>query len=95
MAIRRQEIYCHECGNYVQFTLDDELDGEHILTCPVCGHLHYRYVDRGRITDQRWASSMNYMTYNVVSSSVTYSATSSGTDSSGFITWGNSYGSAA
>ena len=97
MADRRQEIYCHECGKYVQFTIDDELDGEHVLTCPNCGHLHYRYVDAGRISDRRWRSSaygynlnavpVGYGSYTVPTSSVTYSSIST-TSSDGFIVWG-------
>lgn len=88
MAIRRQEIFCHECGNYVQFALDDELDGEHVLNCPVCRHEHYRYVDQGRITDRRWGSANRVVyTHQVSRATVTYSSSST-TDSSGYYVWG-------
>jgi hypothetical protein len=30
----RQEIYCHNCDVYVQFTLDLDLDGKHEFRCP-------------------------------------------------------------
>lgn len=70
----RQELYCHNCGNYVQFDIDMELDGNHILTCPVCGHEHCRVVKKGKITEDRWDS--RNPTYSVNNSSITYSTTS-------------------
>ena len=51
-----QELYCHNCNRYVQFRIDNELDGEHIVKCPNCNHEHYRHVDHGKITDRRWGS---------------------------------------
>jgi len=51
-----QELHCHECQQYVQFEIDDGLDGEHILNCPKCNHQHYRVVDKGVVTSTRWGS---------------------------------------
>lgn len=73
--IERQELWCHECHNYVQFDLDFSLDGNHILNCPRCGHAHCRVVRGGKITDIRWATG-NGSTYTCTASSVTWSATS-------------------
>lgn len=39
--LEHQELYCHNCNGYVQFSLDTELDGAYILNCPNCGHEHY------------------------------------------------------
>jgi hypothetical protein len=52
--IQRQEIHCHACDKWVQFDLDLELDGNHVLTCPVCGHEHCRVIRGGKITGDRW-----------------------------------------
>jgi hypothetical protein len=52
----KQEIYCHECENYVQFNIDMSLNGNHVLKCPVCGHEHCRVVKNGEITEDRWDS---------------------------------------
>ena len=52
--IERQELYCHDCTQYVQFDVDLELDGNHVFNCPNCGHEHCRVVKNGRITDIRW-----------------------------------------
>src|ERR1700690_528754 len=52
--IERQEIHCHNCDKYVQFTLDLSMNGNHVLKCPNCGHEHCRVVENGKITDTRW-----------------------------------------
>jgi DNA-directed RNA polymerase subunit RPC12/RpoP len=54
--IERQEIHCHNCGKYVQFDIDLELDGNHVLKCPECDHEHCRVVKDGIITEERWDS---------------------------------------
>lgn len=71
---RRQEIHCHECDRYVQFTLDFDMDGNHVLECPNCGHEHCRVVIAGRITNDRWASQnrgVALTTYNITASATT------------------------
>ena len=78
----RQEIFCHQCGNYVQFVIDTEINGNHVLKCPVCGHEHCRVVKNGVITDDRW-DSRNGMIIPVNQFSVTWSPASwTGTGSS-------------
>jgi len=59
----RQEIYCHGCSQYVQFDIDVNLDGQHTIVCPVCGHEHYRIVRNGKVTEARWASSSSLPNY--------------------------------
>lgn len=51
---QRQEIHCHNCDKWVQFRIDLELDGNHVLECPNCKHEHCRVVKKGEITDIRW-----------------------------------------
>lgn len=72
--IERQELYCHECGRYVQFDIDVSLNGNHVLNCPNCGHEHCRVVKNGLITEDRWDS--RNPTYNVSNWSMSSSATS-------------------
>lgn len=52
--IERQELHCHNCGQYVQFDIDLSEDGNMTLPCPVCGHEHCRVVKDGKITAERW-----------------------------------------
>ena len=63
--IRRQELHCHACQGYVQFDLDMELNGNHVLTCPNCDHEHCRVVKDGVITSERW-DQRNGATGNVI-----------------------------
>lgn len=72
--IEKQELYCHNCGHYVQFEIDMELNGNHVLLCPVCGHQHCRVVKNGEITSERWDS--RNQTFYISSNTVTYSTTS-------------------
>jgi len=91
MEKEKQELYCHECGMYVQFELDLGLNGNHVLKCPNCNHEHCRVVKNGKITDERWDSRNN--TYSV--SYATFSTSSLclySTDSTGYMvgSWFNS-----
>lgn len=52
--IERQELHCHDCGKYIQFDLDLEVEGNHVLECPVCKHQHCRVVQKGKVSDIRW-----------------------------------------
>lgn len=75
--MERQELHCHNCNKYVQFSIDTEKDGQHILKCPNCGHEHYRVVKDGKITGERWGQdpSQNIPTYYVSTATVTYTST--------------------
>ncbi len=52
--IERQELYCHDCNRWVQFSIDLSVDGNYVIECPECGHEHCRVVRNRRITDVRW-----------------------------------------
>ncbi len=80
----RQELYCHDCGRYVQFRLDLSLNGNHVLNCPNFGHEHCRVVRDGQITDVRW-DTRNGMTWTaVVTSSATVSVSASMSSTSNY-----------
>lgn len=91
-TVERQELHCHACNRYVQFSIDVSLNGNHVLYCPNCGHEHCRVVDNGRITDVRWAQrNQRLPTYQIqpawastttVSTYDSYTATSSGSSGS-------------
>jgi uncharacterized protein YbaR (Trm112 family) len=87
--IERQELYCHGCGNYVQFNIDLSLNGNHVLKCPKCKHEHCRVVKDGQITEDRW-DSRNY-TF-MVSGPITISVASACAASSSYYlqsSWSN------
>ena len=51
---QRQELHCHACDQYVQFDIDMEQSGNHVIICPNCGHEHCRVIRNGIITEARW-----------------------------------------
>lgn len=74
--VEAQELFCTECGKYVRFPINLALDGNHEVTCPNCGHVHYRVVVKGIITEDRYSPCPGMMTYQVATYQTTSSATS-------------------
>lgn len=76
-----QELYCHNCDKYVQFSLDMSLNGNHRIDCPNCDHPHFRVVANGIVTEDRYGGGYIYPTtiigYTVIS---TYSSSTSSSD---------------
>lgn len=52
----RTDVNCTECGKTFIAQLDFDLDGNHIVECPYCGHEHCRVVTHGKVTGERWDS---------------------------------------
>lgn len=48
----RQIEYCHGCNKQVEFVFED-VTGNQVILCPVCGHRHYRQIDEGTLTQIR------------------------------------------
>jgi hypothetical protein len=53
----RTNLWCHACEHDFSVDLDYDLDGNHVIHCPHCGHEHYRLIQGGVVTDIRWRSS--------------------------------------
>ena len=53
------EFWCAECKHYTYVRLNMGLNGNHIMVCPNCGHKHYRYVQYGVITNDRFEEGHN------------------------------------
>jgi hypothetical protein len=47
------EFWCSTCRHYLYITMNTTLNGNHIMVCP-CGHRHYRLVQDGIITSERF-----------------------------------------
>ena len=80
--IEAQELFCQECQQYVRFPMNLSLDGNHEITCPKCGHVHYRVVKKGVITEDRYSPCSNMMTYQIATYQTTISVTSYSQDMS-------------
>ena len=91
--VEKQELHCHNCDKYVQFDIDINLDGPHVIICPNCGHDHYRVVNKGIITGDRWGQSQSQQQiYQATNVSFTTSSTTTATGTDSFLrsSWLNS-----
>ena len=70
-----QELHCHSCNRYVQFSLDLSVDGDYRLDCPSCGHDHYRIVVNGKITERRWGRSPSQQQVQIWATGTTSAST--------------------
>ena len=48
------EFWCAECQHYIYLKLNTQLQGNHVVVCPKCQHKHYRLVENGIITSDRY-----------------------------------------
>jgi hypothetical protein len=44
----KQNEFCHNCNQYVDFEFEDILEKQ-IILCPKCGHEHYREMDESTL----------------------------------------------
>ena len=47
------------CGKYFDVRLNTSINGYYRIHCPNCGHIHYRDVKNGQITDTRFTQDKN------------------------------------
>lgn len=52
----RTDMYCHDCGKNFVAVIDFSLDGNHEIHCPWCAHKHFRVVEKGIVTGERYSS---------------------------------------
>lgn len=48
------EFWCANCSHYIYLKLNTQLQGNHVVICPICQHKHYRLVENGIITSDRF-----------------------------------------
>lgn len=58
--IRTEEI-CTSCDKMFIMKVDFAINGNHVLVCPHCGHQHFRVIEDGIVTGDRWDSSMEHV----------------------------------
>jgi len=64
VATQETEMYCHDCNSKFVAELDMDINGNHEIECPHCKHIHYRVVEGGRVTGERYRSSMGTIQAN-------------------------------
>lgn len=52
----RTDMLCTNCHKDFIATIDFDVNGNHEIVCPICGHSHYRVITKGEITSDRWDS---------------------------------------
>ena len=72
MNKRQTEMYCHGCDNTFTAELDMDLNGNHEIECPHCGHIHYRVVEDGKVTGDRYRSSMQTVVASASTGTTSY-----------------------
>lgn len=56
------ELHCTNCGHTVMVRMHITDTGNLTIECPNCEHKHYRFVERGIITEDRWRSGGTWTT---------------------------------
>jgi DNA-directed RNA polymerase subunit RPC12/RpoP len=60
----RTDMHCHNCGKNFLARIDFDIEGNHEVECPICGHIHFRVIVAGVITEERWNSSYSTVRVN-------------------------------
>jgi len=55
-GIVKTNLDCHSCSKVFIAKLNHDLDGNHQIICPYCGHEHWRVLRKGCVTGDRWGS---------------------------------------
>lgn len=75
-GVQRTDLHCHACDKNFIAAFDFDIEGNHLVLCPHCGHEHFRVIVAGKITEERWSS--GYGTTAVPPASVWKSADGKG-----------------
>lgn len=59
MARVKFEFQCTNCPAIFDVKLNLKLNGNYRIHCPGCGHVHFRKVENGKITDIRFTENQN------------------------------------
>ena len=53
-GLTRTDMHCHSCGKDFIAIINFDLEGDHEIECAHCGHIHYRAVKAGKVTESRY-----------------------------------------
>lgn len=67
-GLQRTDMYCHDCSKSFIAEVDFDINGQHVLECPHCGHEHCRHIKDGKISNERW-DTRNYPSKDVTKAS--------------------------
>jgi len=55
-GVVRTDVACTNCPRTFVAKINFDLDGNHKIVCPYCGHEHWRVISKGVVTGDRWGS---------------------------------------
>ena len=55
-GVQRTSVDCTDCHKVFIAKINFDLDGNHKILCPYCGHEHWRVIKKGVVTGDRWGS---------------------------------------
>lgn len=55
-GVVRTEETCTSCAKLFVAKINYDLNGQHKILCPYCGHEHWRVIKNGVMTGDRWGS---------------------------------------
>jgi len=55
-GVQRTNVDCTSCGKVFIAKINFDLDGNHKILCPYCGHEHWRVIKKGVVTGDRWGA---------------------------------------
>lgn len=55
-GVVRTDVDCTSCGKVFVAKINHDLDGNHKILCPYCGHEHWRTIKKGIVTGDRWGA---------------------------------------
>lgn len=55
-GVVRTDVDCTNCSKVFVAKINYDLDGNHKIICPCCGHEHWRVIKRGVVSGDRWGS---------------------------------------
>lgn len=54
VGLVRTDMHCHSCSKDFIAILNYDLEGDQEIECAHCGHIHYRGVKAGKVTEARY-----------------------------------------
>ena len=54
-GVVKTDLDCHSCKKVFVAKINYDLNGNHKIVCPYCGHIHWRVIKKGVVTDDRWS----------------------------------------
>lgn len=55
-GVQRTDVDCTNCSKVFVAKINHDINGNHKILCPLCGHEHWRIIKKGVVTGDRFGS---------------------------------------